>query len=165
MARVLHERLGVKKVTYACDYFPLVQPLIQCICDTQSCGLGCLFLIIVTKAPTLEWEVRYRSKARVNTHNHPPSQDQVREISPYSAFYPNLWKKYRRLLILHFLKLVSNISQRLTFLLPGSCKGQGGLITVSSIIILLQLIQCCSSILFLLPPRCYPYRLPDSASA
>lgn len=51
----------------------LVRPPIQGIRDTQWRGSGCLFSIIVAETPTLKWEVRYRSEARFNTYNHPPS--------------------------------------------------------------------------------------------
>ena len=58
-----------------CDRCALIRQQIQgSIRKTQSRGTGCLFSIIAAKTPTLEWEVRYRSKASFNTHNHPPSQ-------------------------------------------------------------------------------------------
>ena len=63
-----------QKVNYACDRCPLIRQQIQGIRKTQSRGTGCLFSIIAAETPTLEWEVRYRSEARFNTHNHPPSQ-------------------------------------------------------------------------------------------
>jgi hypothetical protein len=69
---------GRQKVTYACDRYPLIPPPpIQAIRKTQTRGTGCLFSIIAAETPTLEWEVRYRSEARFNTHNHPPSQSPV----------------------------------------------------------------------------------------
>jgi hypothetical protein len=69
---------GRQKVTYACDRYPLIPPPpIQAIRKTHTRGTGCLFSIIAAETPTLEWEVRYRSEARFNTHNHPPSQSPV----------------------------------------------------------------------------------------
>jgi hypothetical protein len=65
---------GRQKVNYACDRCPPIRPHIQGIRQTQSRGTGCSFSIIAAETPTLNWEVRYRSEARFNTHNHPPSQ-------------------------------------------------------------------------------------------
>src|SRR3982074_2106226 len=74
IGRSTRRKDGRQKVNYACDRCPPIRQQTQGIRRTQSRGTGCLFSIIAAETPTLEWEVRYRSEARFNTHNHPPSQ-------------------------------------------------------------------------------------------
>jgi hypothetical protein len=75
IGRSTRRKDGRQKVNYMCDRCPPIRQQIQgSIRKTQSRGTGCLFSIIAAETPTLEWEVRYRSEASFNTHNHPPSQ-------------------------------------------------------------------------------------------
>lgn len=74
IGRSTRRKDGRQKVNYACDRCPPIRLPIQGIRETQSRGSGCPFSIIAAETPTFEWEVRYRSEARFNTHNHPPSQ-------------------------------------------------------------------------------------------
>ena len=67
---------GRRKVYYACDRKALTQPntAMNRVRNTQSRGLGCPFSILGIESPGLGWEVRYRSGAQFNTHNHLPSK-------------------------------------------------------------------------------------------
>ena len=67
---------GCQRVQYACDRCPPVPlPSSERTRITQTRGTGCLFSILAVElSNSLGWEVRYRSEARYNTHNHLPSQ-------------------------------------------------------------------------------------------
>ena len=67
-------RDGRQKVYYACDRHLVLKPHAGRVRSTQSRGLGCLFSILALETPSLGWEIRYRTEAKFNTHNHPPSQ-------------------------------------------------------------------------------------------
>jgi hypothetical protein len=76
IARSKRVRNGRQKVYYACDRCPIptAQPRTERVRETQSRGSGCLFQVLALETLSLDWEVRYRTEARFNTHNHPPSQ-------------------------------------------------------------------------------------------
>jgi hypothetical protein len=63
-------------VTYACDRWLPVRPLVEGIRSTQSRGTGCPFSIIAVET-SLDWEVRYRPGDRFSIYNHSPSQSQA----------------------------------------------------------------------------------------
>jgi hypothetical protein len=67
-------RDGRQKVYYACDRHLVLKPHHGRVRSTQSRGSGCLFSILALETPSLGWEIRYRTGAKFNTHNHPPSQ-------------------------------------------------------------------------------------------
>jgi hypothetical protein len=75
ISRSTRVKSGLQRLTYACDRWPTVRPPVQGIRRTQTRGTGCLFSILAVElSNSLGWELRYRTEARYNTHNHPPSQ-------------------------------------------------------------------------------------------
>ena len=75
ISRSTRVKSRLQRLTYACDRWPTVRPPVQGIRRTQTRGTGCLFSILAVElSNSLGWELRYRTEARYNTHNHPPSQ-------------------------------------------------------------------------------------------
>jgi hypothetical protein len=66
-----------QKVYYTCDRCPPIPLPRERIRETQTRGTGCLFSIIALEKASGEWELKYRTEAQYNIHNHLPSQSPI----------------------------------------------------------------------------------------